>query len=163
MRISSREPKSCRCKTRCSRRVCTITPSIVQGLVSCSKSGYAMSHTSTRSSARNIHYYRCLGSEAWRRLSGQVCDNPAVRQNLLDRVVWAEVVRLLEDPTLSKAHWPPATSVRRLHNVMDRGATTNCNDYRLARLAQPRRYVPLMIAGKSPRLRPTSRSSRSSN
>jgi site-specific DNA recombinase len=78
----------------------TITPSIVQGLVSCSKCGYALSRTSTRSSARNIHYYRCLGSDAWRRLSGQVCDNPPVRQDLLDHVVWTEVVRLLEDPSL---------------------------------------------------------------
>ncbi|HEY8442092.1 MAG TPA: recombinase family protein [Xanthobacteraceae bacterium] len=80
----------------------TIAPSIVQGLVSCSKCGYALSRTSTRSSARNIHYYRCLGSDAWRRLGGRVCDNRPVRQDLLDQVVWAEVVRLLEDPSLIK-------------------------------------------------------------
>ena len=78
----------------------TIEPSIVQGLVSCSKCGYALSRTSTRSSARNIHYYRCLGSDAWRRLGGPVCNNRPVRQDLLDQVVWTEVVRLLEDPSL---------------------------------------------------------------
>jgi site-specific DNA recombinase len=78
----------------------TITPSIVQGLVSCSKCGYALSRTSTRSSARNIHYYRCLGSDAWRHLGGPVCDNRPVRQDLLDHIVWTEVVRLLEDPGL---------------------------------------------------------------
>ena len=78
----------------------TIAPSIVQGLVSCSKCGYALSRTSTRSSARNIHYYRCLGSDAWRRLGGPVCDNRPVRQDLLDHIVWTEVVRLLEDPSL---------------------------------------------------------------
>ena len=78
----------------------TIEPSIVQGLVSCSKCGYALSRTSTRSSARKIHYYRCLGSDAWRRLGGPVCDNRPVRQDLLDQVVWTEVVRLLEDPSL---------------------------------------------------------------
>jgi site-specific DNA recombinase len=72
----------------------------VQGLVSCSKCGYALSRTSTRSSARNIHYYRCLGSDAWRHLGGPVCDNRPVRQDLLDHVVWNEVVRLLEDPDL---------------------------------------------------------------
>jgi len=72
----------------------------VQGLVSCRKCGYAMSRTSTRSSARKIHYYRCLGSDAWRRLGGPVCDNRPVRQDLLDKVVWAEIVRLLEDPSL---------------------------------------------------------------
>jgi site-specific DNA recombinase len=34
----------------------TVTPSIVQGLVACSKCGYALSRTSTRSTARLIHY-----------------------------------------------------------------------------------------------------------
>src|SRR6202522_849898 len=85
-------------KTFAPRR--TIEPSIVQGLVSCRKCGYAMSRTSTRSSARKIHYYRCLGSDAWRHLGGLVCDNRPVRQDLLDRVVWTEIVRLLEDPSL---------------------------------------------------------------
>jgi site-specific DNA recombinase len=78
----------------------TITPSVVQGLVSCAKCGYALYRTSTRSSARTVHYYRCLGSDAWRRLSGSVCNNRPVRQDLLDEVVWAEVVRLLENPQL---------------------------------------------------------------
>src|SRR5512144_874530 len=78
----------------------TIRPSVVQGLVACSKCGYALSRTSTRSSARTIHYYRCIGSDAWRRLGGPVCDNRPVRQDLLDQVVWTEVVRLLQDPSL---------------------------------------------------------------
>jgi site-specific DNA recombinase len=78
----------------------TVTPSVVQGLVSCRKCGYALSRTSTRSSARTIHYYRCLGSDAWRHLGGPVCDNPPVRQDLLDQVVWTEIIRLLETPSL---------------------------------------------------------------
>jgi site-specific DNA recombinase len=78
----------------------TIEPSVVQGLVSCRKCGYALSRTSTRSSARKIHYYRCLGSDAWRHLGGAVCDNRPVRQDLLDEIVWREVTRLIEDPTL---------------------------------------------------------------
>jgi site-specific DNA recombinase len=78
----------------------TIEPSLVQGLVSCHKCGYALSRTSTRSSARAIHYYRCIGSDAWRHLSRPVCGNRPVRQDLLDQVVWAEVIRLLEHPTL---------------------------------------------------------------
>jgi site-specific DNA recombinase len=85
-------------KTYAPRR--TVTPSVVQGLVSCAKCGYALYRTSTRSSARTIHYYRCLGSDAWRRLSGSICNNRPVRQDLLDEVVWAEIVRLLEDPQL---------------------------------------------------------------
>jgi site-specific DNA recombinase len=85
-------------KTHAPRR--TVTPSVVQGLVSCAKCGYALYRTSTRSSARAIHYYRCLGSDGWRRLSSVVCSNRPVRQDLLDEVVWTEIVRLLEDPQL---------------------------------------------------------------
>ena len=85
-------------KVRSRRR--TITPSLVQGLVSCRRCGYALSRTSTRSSARLIHYYRCIGSDAWRHLGGPRCDNRPVRQDLLDQIVWTEVIRLLEDPAL---------------------------------------------------------------
>jgi site-specific DNA recombinase len=85
-------------KVRARRR--TIEPSVVQGLVSCRKCGYALSRTSTRSSARAIHYYRCLGSDVWRHLGGPVCKNRPVRQDLLDQIVWTEVMRLLEEPAL---------------------------------------------------------------
>jgi site-specific DNA recombinase len=79
----------------------TITPSIVQGLVSCQKCGYSFSRTSTTTSARKLHYYRCIGSEGWRKLSNPVCTNArCIRQDLLDQIVWDEVVRLLEDPAL---------------------------------------------------------------
>ncbi|HEV8399186.1 MAG TPA: recombinase family protein, partial [Gemmatimonadales bacterium] len=78
----------------------TIQPTLVQGLVSCRRCGYALSRTSTRSSARLIHYYRCIGSDAWRHLGGPLCDSRPVRQDLLDEIVWTEVIRLLEDPTL---------------------------------------------------------------
>lgn len=87
-------------KIRSRRR--TIAPSVVQGLVSCAKCGYALSRTSTQTSARKIHYYKCIGSDGWRKL-GPVCDNGRfVRQELLDQIVWAEVIRLLEDPALIK-------------------------------------------------------------
>src|SRR5258708_27869084 len=53
----------------------TITPSVVQGLVSCRKCGYGFYRTSTRTSRRMIHYYRCLGSDdACCHLGGTVCD-----------------------------------------------------------------------------------------
>jgi site-specific DNA recombinase len=86
-------------KIRSRRR--TIAPSVVQGLVGCAKCGYAFSRTSTQTSARKIHYYKCIGSDSWRKLGGPVCDNNQfIRQELLDQVVWAEVVRLLQDPVL---------------------------------------------------------------
>jgi len=86
-------------KIRSRRR--TIAPSVVQGLVGCAKCGYALSRTSTQTSARKIHYYKCIGSDSWRKLGGPVCDNNHfIRQELLDQIVWAEVVRLLQDPIL---------------------------------------------------------------
>ena len=86
-------------KIRSRRR--TIEPSVVQGLVSCQKCGYALSRTSTRTSARKIHYYKCIGSDGWRKLGGPICSNRRlIRQDLLDQIVWAEVIRLLEDPAL---------------------------------------------------------------
>jgi site-specific DNA recombinase len=78
----------------------TIEPSILQGLVCCRNCGYALYRTSTRSSARKIYYYRCLGSDAYRHGGKAVCDHRPIRQDLLDHLVWSEIVRLLEDPTL---------------------------------------------------------------
>ena len=85
-------------KTHAPRR--TVVPSVVQGLVSCADCGYALYRTSTRSSARTIYYYRCLGSDAWRRLGGPLCHSRPIRQDLLDRVTWTEIVKLLEEPGL---------------------------------------------------------------
>ncbi len=85
-------------KTHAPRR--TVVPSVVQGLVSCANCGYALYRTSTRSSARTIYYYRCLGSDAWRRLGGPICHSRPIRQDLLDRVAWTEIVKLLEEPGL---------------------------------------------------------------
>src|SRR5262249_57691803 len=76
----------------------TITPSVVQGLVLCRKCSYGLYRTSTRTSARMIYYYRCLGSDAWRHLGGPVCDSKPIRQDLLDQLVWREILKLLEGP-----------------------------------------------------------------
>ena len=78
----------------------TVEPTLLQGMVSCRKCGYALYRTSTRSSARKINYYRCLGSDRYRHLPGPACDNRPIRQDLLDDLVWAEVLRLLQDPAL---------------------------------------------------------------
>ena len=85
-------------KVRSPRR--TKKPSVVQGLVSCGKCGYALSRGAVQTSACRISYYCCLGSDSWRHLGGSLCDSRPVRQDLLDDVVWSEVVRLLQDPAL---------------------------------------------------------------
>jgi site-specific DNA recombinase len=78
----------------------TIEPSILQGLVHCRQCGYALYRSSTRTSARKLYYYRCSGSDAYRHGGQAVCDQSPIRQELLDQLVWAEILRLLEDPTL---------------------------------------------------------------
>jgi len=102
----------------------TITPSVVQGLVSCRKCGYGFYRTSTRTSARMIHYYRCLGSDSWRHLGGPVCDSKPVRQDLLDELVWREVVKLLESPQLIQEELERRLTVARNANPAKRREDT---------------------------------------
>src|SRR5260370_33421940 len=80
-------------KIRSRRR--TIEPSIVQGMVSCEKCGYAFSRTSTRTSARKIHYYKCIGSDGWRKMGGRVFVNrPESRDDLLAQLCPHRVILL---------------------------------------------------------------------
>jgi site-specific DNA recombinase len=72
----------------------------LQGMLVCERCGYALYRTATQTSARKLYYYRCLGSDAYRHLKGALCDNPPVRQDHLDALVWKELLRLLEDPSL---------------------------------------------------------------
>ncbi|HEX8799547.1 MAG TPA: recombinase family protein [Terriglobales bacterium] len=88
----------------------TIEPSLLQGLLVCQRCGYGLYRTSTRTSQRTIYYYRCLGRDGYRHLKGAVCDNRPIRQEQLDGVVWQEILRLLEDPSLLQTELD-----RRLH------------------------------------------------
>ena len=78
----------------------TIEPTLLQGMLVCQQCGYALYRTSTRTSKRKLYYYRCLGSDAYRRLKGALCTRRPVRQDHLDQVVWDQIIRLLEDDTL---------------------------------------------------------------
>ena len=78
----------------------TIEPTLLQGILVCARCGYSLYRSSTRTSKRKLYYYRCIGSDAWRKLKHAVCECPPVRQDYLDELVWAEVIRLLEDPSL---------------------------------------------------------------
>jgi site-specific DNA recombinase len=81
----------------------TIEPTLLQGMLVCQQCGYALYRTSTRTAKQKLYYYRCLGSDGYRRLKGPVYTNRPVRQDALDQVVWNEMLRLLEDPTLIQA------------------------------------------------------------
>jgi len=78
----------------------TTEPTLLQGMLVCEQCGYALYRCSTRTSKHMLHYYRCLGSDGYRRLRGAVCTNRPIRQDYLDPFVWNEVIRLLEDLAL---------------------------------------------------------------
>jgi len=78
----------------------TIEPTLLQGMLVCQQCGYGLYRASTWTSKRQLHYYRCIGSDGYRRLKGPVCTNRPIRQDALDEFVWNEIIRLLDDPTL---------------------------------------------------------------
>jgi site-specific DNA recombinase len=78
----------------------TIETTLLQGMLVCEQCSYALYRTSTRTCKQKLHYYRCLGSDGYRRLKGPVCTNRPLRQDALDEFVWKEIIRLLDDPTL---------------------------------------------------------------
>ncbi|MBO0765685.1 MAG: hypothetical protein J2P50_14010, partial [Hyphomicrobiaceae bacterium] len=76
---------------------------------------------------------RCLGSDAWRYVNGAVCSSRPVRQDLLDHVVWNEVVRLLEHPRLIEGELNPrleaaqnTAPTKRRRETLERDLTRVC-------------------------------------
>lgn len=78
----------------------TMEPTLLQGMLVCQRCGYSLYRTSTQTSKQKLNYYRCIGSDGYRRLKGPVCTNRPVRQDSLDQFVWDEMIRLLDDPAL---------------------------------------------------------------
>ncbi|MGO8925625.1 MAG: recombinase family protein [Limisphaerales bacterium] len=81
----------------------TQEPTLLQGLRVCEQCGYALYRTSTRTTRRQLKYYRCLGSDRYRHLRGPACSCRPIRQDYLDDLVWQEVLRLLRTPQLIQA------------------------------------------------------------
>jgi site-specific DNA recombinase len=78
-------------------------PSLLQGLAACAACGYGYYRTTTRTTNKKIHYYRCLGSDNYRYEGGRVCANKPVRADYLDTVVWDHLTTLLGNPQLIRA------------------------------------------------------------
>lgn len=62
----------------------TMEPTL-QGMLVCQQFGYALYRSSTRTSKHKLNYYRCIGSDGYRRLKGPVCGNRPIRQDYLDQ------------------------------------------------------------------------------
>jgi site-specific DNA recombinase len=79
----------------------TKVPSLLQGIIVCRNCGYACHRSSAQTSLRKLYYYRCTGSEGYRRWrQGPRCTNRPVRQDYLDELVWTQVAALISDPSL---------------------------------------------------------------
>ena len=78
----------------------TKLPTLLQGLLVCGQCGYGLYRTSTKTTKRQVQYYRCLGSDGYRHLRGPVCSCKPIRQDYLDELIWKEVVQLLRCPEL---------------------------------------------------------------
>src|SRR5712691_1753754 len=76
----------------------TIQPTLLQGILVCQQCGYALYRSSTETTKRKLYYYRCIGSDGYRRLKGPVCTNRPIRQDYLDEFVWKEIIYLLDEP-----------------------------------------------------------------
>src|SRR6059036_3933695 len=81
----------------------TVEPTLLQSMLVCERCGYGLYRTSTHTSKQQLNYYRCIGSDGYRRLNGPVCTNRPIRQDYLDQFVWREIIRLLEDPGLIRS------------------------------------------------------------
>ena len=81
----------------------TMEPTLLQGMLVCERCGYAFYKTIKYTTRQKLYYYRCSGSDASRHLKGALCDCGSIRQDYLDTIVWKEIIRLLEDPSLIQA------------------------------------------------------------
>jgi site-specific DNA recombinase len=75
---------------------------LLQGLLVCQSCGYALCgrwKASWRRSGQGYRYYRCTGTDSHRFAGQRQCDARPLPVEPLDAAVWAEVCRLLENPT----------------------------------------------------------------
>jgi site-specific DNA recombinase len=76
-----------------------------------------VSKAAAKGHQRDYAYYRCVGTDAFRFGGERICDNPQVRTDKLDELVWHQVVELLRHPDRLKEEY-----ARRL-DVMERSET----------------------------------------
>jgi site-specific DNA recombinase len=75
---------------------------LLQGLVCCKACGYAFYgkpvRNKTSKGKREYAYYRCIGTDAYRFGGKRICENQQIRTDLVDDLVWHQVLTLLHDP-----------------------------------------------------------------
>ena len=118
----------------------TKEPTLLQGMMACNKCGYAYYRTSTRTSMRKIHYYRCLGSDNYRYENGAKCNSKPIRQDYLDGIVWNQVIKLLEDPELIRSELQ-----RRIKSIRDSNPVKQKKDQLKKELVRIRKGIDKLL------------------
>ena len=80
----------------------TKVPNLLQGLLVCSQCSRAYYRDMHQSTKKKIYYYRCPGSDGWRFENGKQCHSKPLRQEILDELIWKQVMVLLKNPELIK-------------------------------------------------------------
>ena len=77
-------------------------PTLLQGLVVCGRCGYACCRTTHRRQQGPTHYYHCIASKGLPG-RGRLCTARRIRVEELDELVWEQVTRVIQEPTLARA------------------------------------------------------------
>ena len=95
------------------------------GMMVCSECGYSLYRTWTTTSAeKKIYYYRCSGSDQYRFEGGRKYTCKPLRQDYIDKIVWDQIVLLLQDPSLiQKEMEKRIADIKRVNPVMHQKAS----------------------------------------
>lgn len=118
----------------------TIEPTLLQGMLVCGECGYALYRASVRTTKKKLIYYRCWATDNYRFPNGRRCNNRPVRQDLLDKIVWAEVIKLLEDPELIRAEIE-----RRIRGIQDSNPTRIRREALLKEMARTQKAIEKLL------------------
>ena len=69
---------------------------MLSGLLICGKCGSA--YCSRRQGKNNLSYYRCIGTDKYRRQGKAICDNTSINGEPLESHVWSDLCNLLNNP-----------------------------------------------------------------
>jgi len=83
---------------------------LLQGLTVCGHCHYAyygkkISNASSKGKKKRYAYYRCIGTDGYRFGGQRICENPQVRTDRLDELVWGQVVDVLKHPERLKKEY----------------------------------------------------------
>jgi site-specific DNA recombinase len=118
----------------------TVEPTLLQGMLVCGECGYAFYRTSKRTTKRKLYYYRCLGADDYRYPNGRRCKNRPVRQDYLDKIVWQQVIQLLEEPNLIRAEVQ-----RRIREIQESNPTRKRKEILLKEMARAQKSIEKLL------------------